>query len=311
MSTAWLPYLPEHLARAIAVRPAALQIGRARRVHAVALFADVSGFTPMSEALARTGRRGAEDLTLILNRYFTHMIALLHDHGGIVCKFGGDALTVIFPYHVRARGSVTRRAVTCAHAMQVAMTEYAAIPPGAGTFGRAMKIGIARGSLLNMTAGDADRLEYILAGGPLDRCADAEHHAGKGEIVVDDQLLGDLGALSSVEQRDGFSCIGRLLRPAGRVPARPLPKISAAAAAVYTRYIHPAIAQRIAAGQAGFINEHRQVSVLFVNFSGFDYDADPQAGARLQAYLSGVLSGGRRPHGAGKLVAMRDKGRKQ
>ena len=290
MSTAWLPYLPEHLARAIAARPDALQIGRARRVHAVALFADVSGFTPMSEALARTGRRGAEDLTLILNRYFTRMIALLHDYGGIVCKFGGDALTVIFPYHVRARGSVTRRAVTCAHAMQAAMPDYAAIPTSAGTFGLAMKIGIARGSLLSMTAGDTDRLEYILAGGPLDRCADAEHHADKGEIVVDDQLLDDLGSLSVLNSATDSAVLGACCGRRGRVPARPLPEISAAAAAVYTRYMHPAIAQRIAAGQAGFINEHRQVSVLFVNFSGFDYDADPQAGARLQAYLCEVFA---------------------
>src|SRR6476620_7966955 len=127
MSSAWLPYLPEHLERAIATRPDTDCVGRARRINAVALFADVSGFTPISEALARTGRRGAEDLTLILNRYFTRMIALLHDYGGIVCKFGGDALTVIFPYQVRMRGSVTRRAVTCAHAMQAAKPEYAAI----------------------------------------------------------------------------------------------------------------------------------------------------------------------------------------
>src|SRR3954471_19674713 len=117
MSNARLPYMPEHLARAIAARPAALQIGRARRVHAVALFADVSGFTPMSEALARTGRRGAEDLTLILNRYFTRMIALLHDYGGIVCKFGGDAPAGIFPYYLHARGRVARPAVACAPPM--------------------------------------------------------------------------------------------------------------------------------------------------------------------------------------------------
>jgi class 3 adenylate cyclase/tetratricopeptide (TPR) repeat protein len=310
MSTALLPYLPEHLARAIVARPGALQIGRAQRMHAVALFADVSGFTPMSEALARTGRRGAEDLTLILNRYFTRMIALLHDYGGIVCKFGGDALTVIFPYHLRTRASVTRRAVTCAHAMQAAMAEYVAIPTSAGTFGLAMKIGIARGSLLSMTAGDADRLEYILAGGPLDRCADAEHHADKGEIVVENNLLDDLGWLSTLEQRDGFSCIGRLLRPARPMPARPLSETSAEAEAIYTRYLHPAIAQRIAIGQAGFINEHRQVSVLFVNFSGFDYDADPQAGARLQDYLREVFAVVRRYDGSVNLVDMGDKGSK-
>src|SRR5947199_10855883 len=68
-------------------------------------------------------------------------------------------------------------------AVYSAMAEYTAIPTNAGTFGLAMKIGIARGTLLSMTAGDTERLEYILAGGPLDRCADAEHHADKGEIV--------------------------------------------------------------------------------------------------------------------------------
>jgi predicted ATPase/class 3 adenylate cyclase len=185
-----------------------------------------------------------------------------------------------------------------------------AIPTSAGTFGLAMKIGIARGTLLSMTAGDTDRLEYILAGGPLDRCADAEHHADKGEIVVDDQLLDDLGALSHLEPRDGFSCIGRLQQPARPVPARRLPQISATAAAVYTRYLHPAIAQRIAAGQAGFINEHRQVSVLFVNFAGFDYDADPRAGDLLQDYLCDVFAVVRRYDGSVNLVDMGDKGSK-
>jgi class 3 adenylate cyclase/tetratricopeptide (TPR) repeat protein len=173
-----------------------------------------------------------------------------------------------------------------------------------------MKIGIARGTLLSMTAGDADRLEYILAGGPLDRCADAEHHAGKGEIVVDDQLLGDLGALANRDPRDGFTCIGQLARPAARIPARPLPDVSAAAEALFARYSHPAIAQLIASGQAGFINEHRQVSVLFVNFAGFDYDADPRAGDLLQAYLRDVFAVVRRYDGFVNLVDMGDKGSK-
>ena len=102
------------------------------------------------------------------------------------------------------------------------------------------------------------------------------------------------------------ACCGRR----GGCRSRPLPEISAAAAALYTRYLHPAIAQRIAAGQAGFINEHRQVSVLFVNFSGFDYDVDQQAGARLQDYLRKVFAVVRRYDGSVNLVDMGDKGSK-
>ena len=61
------------------------------------LFSDVSGFTPMSEALSVLGAEGAEILTDILNRYFTAMIGIIHAHGGQVMKFGGDAILCFFP----------------------------------------------------------------------------------------------------------------------------------------------------------------------------------------------------------------------
>ena len=70
------------------------------------LFADVSGFTPMSEALSVLGAEGAEILTDILNRYFASMIGILRAHGGQVMKFGGDAILCFFPengdWHMRS-----------------------------------------------------------------------------------------------------------------------------------------------------------------------------------------------------------------
>ena len=39
------------------------------------VFADVSGFTPLSEGLAATGREGSERLTAILNDFFGRMLA--------------------------------------------------------------------------------------------------------------------------------------------------------------------------------------------------------------------------------------------
>ena len=64
---------------------------------AIVAFADVSGFTAMSEKLAAIGKEGAETLTSILNTYFTAMISRIERSGGFVGKFGGDAMTVFFP----------------------------------------------------------------------------------------------------------------------------------------------------------------------------------------------------------------------
>src|SRR3954467_9103697 len=183
MISPWLAYVPFLLAQDILERPNASPVGRDRRMDVVALFADVSGFTPISEALSKVGKVGAEELTQILNSYFGPMIDLIQSYGGIIGKFGGDAMTVLFPYNRRTRTNAARRAIQCALDMQAAMDRYAAIPTSAGTFGLAMKAGLALGPVFCTTVGDQDfRLEYIIAGSVLDACADAEHHAVKGEV---------------------------------------------------------------------------------------------------------------------------------
>ncbi|HXW79880.1 MAG TPA: hypothetical protein VEJ84_10295, partial [Acidimicrobiales bacterium] len=56
------------------------------RVTGSGLFADISGFTPLSEALAvELGpRRGAEELTAVLERVFDAVLGELHRYGGSV-----------------------------------------------------------------------------------------------------------------------------------------------------------------------------------------------------------------------------------
>jgi class 3 adenylate cyclase len=62
------------------------------RMEGAALFADVSGFTPLTEALARElgPQRGAEELTLHLNRVFDALIAEVDGYHGSVVSFSGD-----------------------------------------------------------------------------------------------------------------------------------------------------------------------------------------------------------------------------
>jgi class 3 adenylate cyclase len=289
MDSAWLSYVPQHVAQDLVRHPAQGPLGREQRFEAVALFADVSGFTAMSEALARSGKPGTEELTDVLNSYFGPMIELIQSYGGIIGKFGGDAMTVLFPVD-RSRRAAIRRALQCTLDMQAAMGRYAVIDSSAGTFSLAMKAGLALGPVLCTTIGDPQtQLEYIVAGGVLDRSADAEHHASPGEVVVSDDLLRYAGAVEIAWRRDDMCCVAGLKRRARPAPLAPLGTLPAEVVRTIARYLHPAIAQLLVAGQAGFINEHRKVTVLFMNFGELDYDHDPHVSATLQLYLSAVI----------------------
>ena len=60
------------------------------------LFVDISGFTALSERLSQQGAHGLELLSEHLNRYFTLIVDTIHQHGGDVVKFAGDALLCLF-----------------------------------------------------------------------------------------------------------------------------------------------------------------------------------------------------------------------
>jgi class 3 adenylate cyclase/tetratricopeptide (TPR) repeat protein len=324
----WHSFLPWYVLRDLS-QPFDALVGQPQRFEAVALFADISGFTAMSEALAASGRVGAEELTRILNRYFLPMIDLVHAYGGTIAKFGGDAMTVLFPvqppppapppergrgvlpppFRGRAGVGVARRSLQCAIEMQARMPQYAAIQTSAGTFGLAMKAGLAVGPVLTLLVGDpAVRLEHIVAGEVLDVCADAEHHAAPGQVIAHRDVLALAGEELPSDER--FVRVERL-RPRPHPLALPLPgDLSQVSEAIGWAFIHPSIAERLRRGQESFINEHRRVTVLFMGFSGFDYDHDPDVSIRLQEYLERVFRCVAGYGGYVNKVDMGDKGSK-
>ena len=77
------------------------------------VFADISGFTRLSERLAVRGRAGAEEVVGLVGRVMTAFVAEVERSGGDVLVFAGDALLVL----VEGDGSA-RRATLAAAAMR-------------------------------------------------------------------------------------------------------------------------------------------------------------------------------------------------
>ncbi len=145
------------------------------RTQGAALFADVSGFTPLTEALLNElgPRRGAEELTRQLNLVYAALITEVDRYGGSVITFGGDAIMCWFDDDEKEEGMLRRkkeeahpsfilppsssslRAIACAFAMQTAMKQFASVlTPSGQTVTLAMKAAVAAGPARRFIVGD-------------------------------------------------------------------------------------------------------------------------------------------------------------
>lgn len=327
-------YIPTDRRRALAQNMALPHHARG-----AVLFADISGFTPLTEALAlRMGpRRGADALARQLNRVYNTLIEPVHRHGGSVIGFSGDAITCWFdashhPLHPESEPdllrAVTRVALAAAEAQQKAMAQFAAVEivPGV-TLSLSLKVAVAAGPVRRFLVGEPTRqVVDVLAGTLLDRMAAAEGAAENGEIVLDAQtaqhvqdavcirewrtLDGESFAVytpgddhsSSIENSAATDTAGSSLPPV--LPT----EVLSLREEQMRPWVLPALYERLKMGQERFVAELRPAAALFVKFSGLDYDHDEGAGDKLDAYIRWVQSILDRYEGSLIQVTTGDKG---
>src|SRR5688572_14143854 len=279
-------YIPTDRRHALA-RGAALP----NHTSGAALFADISGFTPLTEALANElgPQRGAEELTLHLNGVFHALIEELDRFGGHVIYFAGDAITCWLD------GDDGARATACGLAMQQTMAQLHEVVTPAGTRVRlAMKIAVAVGAARRFLVGDPaiQRID-VLAGRLIDQLAQAEHHAARGELMLDESALDTLGDRVSlrgyrVDETSGrrYGVVDRLLEVVEPLPARTfedeLPE------SVVREWLLGEVYERLTAGRGEFLAELRPAFPLFVRFGGIDYDHDEEAIHKLDDFIRRV-----------------------
>ena len=161
-------------------------------------FADISGFTALAERLALRGRSGGEELVETLSRVFAAMIEIAHDHGGMLLKFGGDALLLFFDGDDHAR-----RAAGAAVEMRSALRKAAELPSSVGPLRLSMSVGIHSGETHFFLVGTSHR-ELILLGPAATSVVAVESAANSGEILLSAATAAALPASASHSRPDGM-----------------------------------------------------------------------------------------------------------
>ena len=297
-------YIPQDRLRALACGQALPD-----RTAGSALFADISGFTALTESLrdALGSRQGAEELTRHLGIVYSVLVAEVEKYGGSVISFAGDAVTCWFD-----GGEAAMRAVTCAFDLQTAMLAFSAIAlPSGKTTSLSLKVCVATGDARRFVVGDPG-INYIdaLAGATVARTSTGEHLAGRGEILVDEATAKSLGEfLSAREWRmaeggEKFAVARALRRRAQITNDRKLQTLEPAR---LKAWIDKSVYERECSGQGSFLTEFRPGAVLFINFAGIDYDAD-EAHARLNSFVSLLQKSAARYGGTVLQLNIGDKG---
>ena len=151
---------------------------------AAALFIDIPGFTLLTEQLVQHGKDGAEILAGTLRYYFDPLIDAVHELGGVIVGFAGDAFTAVFP-HSTGR-NVAEHALAAALKMRRFFLNRAERATKFGMFPFSFKVGLSWGAVeWGIVKISNERAYWYFRGPAIDNCASIEHHAEKGDILMD------------------------------------------------------------------------------------------------------------------------------
>lgn len=124
---------------------------------ATILFADLRGFTPLSEKLP------PRELVQLLNRYLDRMSAEIERHGGVIDKFIGDAIMALFGAPV-SQADAADRALAAALGMERALVALNAELAAEGRPPLALGIGVNTAKIVAGNIGSHRRLNYSVIG---------------------------------------------------------------------------------------------------------------------------------------------------
>jgi adenylate cyclase len=152
-----------------------------KHVNASVLFADIVGFTSMSENMP------PKEVASLLNEYFSYISIISQHYHGHIDKFMGDCAMVVFgvPEHDPEHSF---HAISCAVMIQKLVKKLNSIRMKRGVMPVHFRMGINTGNMVAGNLGSSDRMEYTVIGDPVNLASRLSSVAGSDQIVIMDEL---------------------------------------------------------------------------------------------------------------------------
>ncbi|KAJ8598361.1 hypothetical protein CTAYLR_003031 [Chrysophaeum taylorii] len=145
-------------------------------VDGAVFFADISGFTKLTEKLSRH-LDGAERLCAELDVVYGMILEEADALGGDAIKFAGDAILFLFAGPLE---SACRRAASCSARAHERIKQH----PPVESVKLTLHAGLGAGKVAALSVEGTNRAEFVIAGAPLAEIGIAEPLAGPGETVA-------------------------------------------------------------------------------------------------------------------------------
>ncbi len=165
------------------------------------LFADISGFTSMSEKMSPSA------VARLLNEYLSRMTEVIFKYEGTLDKYIGDAIMAVFgapldmPDHAE-------RAIRTALEMQERLAEWNAESREGPTF--RVRIGINSGKAVAGEIGSVNKKEYTVLGDTVNTASRLESSVAKpGSVVIGQQTLDLVEGMFECRPMGSFSLKGK------------------------------------------------------------------------------------------------------
>jgi adenylate cyclase len=180
VESAFSRYLSPKVAKQVLADLEHVHLG-GQHVQASVLFADIAGFTQMSESMTPSA------VNALLNEYFSLIAEAAHLFQGHIDKFMGDCAMIVFgvpeddpehAYHAITCGVMIRRLSEALNERRQRQGQ----PPVQ------FRIGVNSGEMLAGNMGSRERMEYTVVGDAVNLASRLSHAAGPGEIIVTEEV---------------------------------------------------------------------------------------------------------------------------
>ncbi len=158
-----------------------LELG-GRHVVASVLFADIVGFTSISENMS------PQEISTLLNLYFSNIASAVRFCHGHIDKYMGDCAMIVFGVP-EENEEHTFHALSCAWMILELVRQMNQLRSSRGLTTVEFRIGVNSGTMLAGNMGSAERMEYTVVGDSVNLASRLSHAGVPGQVIVTGEML--------------------------------------------------------------------------------------------------------------------------